>query len=905
LLFCGCTVYTNPLRPLAGVLRARRGRKFFEILKKMIPEMINNLVPVIFFVVIVMVLCSIFFDVQVQEFQSTAYTFYNWLFLVLTNDTFDRLLPENLFLNLTYLMFFFPCIYVGQRFLFNLIIGDTYDTFRSYVKKQLKKEKLKELQGLTKAFSVLDIEKSGRISDSQWTTLISKLYPELSEEALALYFELISGGNPNITILQFLSLRSVLSFNLSYTKESSNFILSFFNKIYHHIADYYQECTVSVPEKLIPFSEKLLKIADDYQIWVRVNQLDLIILSLEYSNFPILSFREKTVINACQLLLSIHLVEFFLRLIQERGKISKVSEDLNIISTFYVIGCMGSVVYYVFTSLFGWYFTQDFLNEHILFIIPFVHFQFTGIKVLMSLRLLRCVRLANYSEELKNFNAALFDILPSLVETFIFTFIVAYMFGNLGNILFGAHLPQWETPILSIVKAQQLTFMVSFLSSMEEAMQSLNPIVAVAYFVTFLISSLTVSNIALSIIIDLHANVLDMKSKKERDSYIKKMDLLFNKIIDQARCRRIFRTDLPPLNFKNIKLSSFQSSDVRHFIANDSNENKQYSFNLDELQSCQKYSNIDLMKFYNECHRIHRDVNWEINFIKSLDDLSIHEEKIYPKGETIFSANTPANHLYLLVSGHVLLKKERSMPRATTPQNSNLLHHQPHHLHFGSHHPQHYQPPLPPTQENSQLPPLKNSTPRVANTPRTVNTPRMSITGEESKECIIFATKFIGSESLVPNQVYSTTCISQEDSTKVLIFKSEDIAHDIDTDLLGSIMQMAYKSATEIENQFKEKITRTILRRMSSGAIRVNPTNLNAQVNIVAQENDADQNSHHDPNSRPPSSSSEVDSLPPVDNNPNMITPVKANNDQPEESSWRERAKEIMKRSSISSISTD
>lgn len=32
-----CTLYTNPLRPVVGVLRARKGRRFFEVLKKMMP----------------------------------------------------------------------------------------------------------------------------------------------------------------------------------------------------------------------------------------------------------------------------------------------------------------------------------------------------------------------------------------------------------------------------------------------------------------------------------------------------------------------------------------------------------------------------------------------------------------------------------------------------------------------------------------------------------------------------------------------------------------------------------------------------------------------------------------------------------------------------------------------------
>eukprot|EP01031_Cornospumella_fuschlensis_P028758 gene28758-34719_t len=62
LLFCGCTCYANPLRPVAGVLRARRGRKFFEVLKKMVPGMMHSLVPIVFFVLIIMGLSSLSFD---------------------------------------------------------------------------------------------------------------------------------------------------------------------------------------------------------------------------------------------------------------------------------------------------------------------------------------------------------------------------------------------------------------------------------------------------------------------------------------------------------------------------------------------------------------------------------------------------------------------------------------------------------------------------------------------------------------------------------------------------------------------------------------------------------------------------------------------------------------------------
>jgi len=170
------------------------------------------------------------------------------------------------------------------------------------------------------------------------------------------------------------------------------------------------------------------------------------------------------------------------------------------------------------------------------------------------------------------------------------------------------------------------------------------------------------------------------------------------------------------------------------------------AFSLEELQSCQKYASIDLMKFYNESHRGHKDVNWEISFIKSLDDLGVHEEKIFRRGDIIFSRDDPADRLFLLSKGSVCLTR------------------------------------------------------------------RMN------EECTVMSTNFIGSESLQPRGVYSTNCIANDDDTKLLIFKQDDIAHNITPDLVGSIMQMVFKSHMEIEKNFTVKK----LRRMSSRSLSVN-----------------------------------------------------------------------------------
>ena len=126
------------------------------------------------------------------------------------------------------------------------------------------------------------------------------------------------------------------------------------------------------------------------------------------------------------------------------------------------------------------------------------------------------------------------DIMPAILETFTLTFVVTYIFGMMGNILFGSVIADWNTPTNGVIKAQQLTYMVwycifvlpniihwfcicdppplcsyqvDYLSSMELAMQVQQPILVAPFFLFYLIISLAVSNIALSIIIDLHATV--------------------------------------------------------------------------------------------------------------------------------------------------------------------------------------------------------------------------------------------------------------------------------------------------------------------------------------------------------------------------------------------------------------
>ena len=55
------------------------------------------------------------------------------------------------------------------------------------------------------------------------------------------------------------------------------------------------------------------------------------------------------------------------------------------------------------------------------------------------------------------------DIMPAILETFTLTFVVSYMFGMVGNIIFGHAISDWDSPTNAMIKAQQLTYMVLLL----------------------------------------------------------------------------------------------------------------------------------------------------------------------------------------------------------------------------------------------------------------------------------------------------------------------------------------------------------------------------------------------------------------------------------------------------------
>jgi len=760
-VFHGCLYYTNPFRPVQGVLRARAGRRFFDLLKKMLPTMIHKMSPIFFFIVVLMVFSCLEFDDRIEEFKSTFYASYNWFFLVFTNDTFDRILPDKVFSHLSYLLVFFPSIYIGQRFLLSLIIGDTYDTFRQFVKKQVQSERLKEIKGLTKAFSAIDDLKDGVISYLTFKECLHQLYPGTSDEVIALYYELISGGsNTGISVLQFLNLRSVLSFKLSLITEKTALtpvndavmpLILLFNRLYAKIQFPLPRV---VRKDFIPRAQEMMKYLDSANVLHFANELDIFLLVFSLLDYQLITFSNWLTITPCLLVSGFYLFEFLVRLVANDGYLHRIhpSDGLNLVDVLFIGGAAGRWFLFVLAFCYGLqedsvlavFCEQPWLQALHPTVLLYLSKASLGVvsigggvgatlsfrKLKLLCRGMRCMRIANLNDDLKILSSAMIDIMPAILETFTLTFVMTYIFGLLGHLLFGGVLQEWDTPLNSVIKAQQLTYMVNYLSSMEVAMELLNPLVVAVYFLVYLVISLAVSNIALSIIIDLHANVLDDKSSKEREGQRNKLQIVFDKIVEQARTRQVFTGSKSghTLNFNHVRMSHYQSSNVRQFVAGGKNSGLQ----LEDIKACSKFSNINLVAFYKQEHRNMKDLNWEVAFLKAVESTKLFVRKDFKPDEVIIESDQPAQHIYLLTSGTVAVFRNQMRERA-----------------------------------------------------------------------VLSPTNFFGYECLQPQGEYKVKVVCESDCS-VMVFSQDDMAHRLDEELCGSIVRMSFKSHAQLSNSFSD-----------------------------------------------------------------------------------------------------
>jgi hypothetical protein len=258
---------------------------------------------------------------------------------------------------------------------------------------------------------------------------------------------------------------------------------------------------------------------------------------------------------------------------------------------------------------------------------------------------------------------AIVDVLPTLCETFTFTLIITFILGMTGHVLFGPYMEEWRTPLLGFVKALRLSYMVDYQLSLEEAMEKVHP-TSLLFFLFLLLLQLAVSNIALSIIIEVQNSLLSGKTSADREQQRRKIEQIFQEKKDCARKRAAFSRKIHyDYRFNAIEISQFQSSDTRCFIADMDGEDSSI-VSLDELKKCQKYASIDLADFY---HR-YKDLSWEMDFIQALLSCQVGRVRVFMLDDLVFDAGAAADTLFIVFKGSLRL--------STAPQGQGLAHRQ-------------------------------------------------------------------------------------------------------------------------------------------------------------------------------------------------------------------------------------
>ncbi|XP_078681638.1 uncharacterized protein LOC144916384 [Branchiostoma floridae x Branchiostoma belcheri] len=89
-------------------------------------------------------------------------------FILLAGGDYPGLMIEAYKTDNTTILYFNTVVYIGQFFVFALLVAQIYDSYKFANKKRIKEERLEERQCLVKAFDAIDFAKIGVISYQQW-----------------------------------------------------------------------------------------------------------------------------------------------------------------------------------------------------------------------------------------------------------------------------------------------------------------------------------------------------------------------------------------------------------------------------------------------------------------------------------------------------------------------------------------------------------------------------------------------------------------------------------------------------------------------------------------------------------------------------------------------------------------
>mmetsp|Transcript_6435 Transcript_6435/g.12358 ORF Transcript_6435/g.12358 Transcript_6435/m.12358 type:complete len:1014 (-) Transcript_6435:1303-4344(-) len=635
------TYMTNPLRPVVGLLRDRRGRRFFSVVKLILYQMQEFLMPLFAFVFMIAVGC-VLKEAKADSSHTLVYYGYNWLCLILTNDTFSRLFPDiDASSDIMSALAIFLLMYFGQGFIVNVLLGATLETFRAVSTKQIKKENLKRNQGLVKAFAVLDTHKSGRIQLAQFTTFLQHWKPELNTVQQKLYYELICAGDQEgVTVFQFMKLPDFICYYFEketiVTKQidaSQEFIQNICTRLR-------QYCYIP---SLRPHLMTIRNLLQNVKLFYYLNYLDIFLFFIQVQEQPLISSSSWVHVSPtiCNFINTLYVLELILELSHREGDLYSLLTELDTFLGFFTMGIMG-IGFLDILKLIGMYPQR-------------------GDLVKILLQSFRCCRILITNADLSAFLSSVVSVGPLFFENMVFGLVILYMHGMAGYLLFGSTLDMWATPINATVTVQKLFLPFDLLDIMELTMEKVHKLSILFFFLYFLMS-IIVSNLSLSIILEWHAQMFEELSKPANVAEKKKVshEILFKTIKDRVISKSAYKknpsfADIAKANELATTIAKYRmyfrgkKADYRMKFVDDIEH-----LSAKDLKACQKYSTIDLAAFSKLINRQQKDLTWETDFVEhARKDHSVHAIKA---GNTFIVQGEAALKCFLISSGTVIVE---------------------------------------------------------------------------------------------------------------------------------------------------------------------------------------------------------------------------------------------------------
>jgi hypothetical protein len=236
-----CLRFSRFLRPVVSLVRTRALRRFYTVVLDVMPSTPKLAAPMFWFVVMYAIIfqrthredsggaqtgsAGASVEEGEQGFGSTLQSVYTFSVLLFTLDNYHEVEDSMrqrggggegsvASFDVLRVVAFYVFLVIGCIFLLSLVLGVTYEAYDSRTKRQVKSEHVKELQGLTKAFSIVDVHHTGFLTRKQWSLLLCKLRPKYTAYKIFLLYDICSGFSTKLDFIHFYNLRNVLNHDI-------------------------------------------------------------------------------------------------------------------------------------------------------------------------------------------------------------------------------------------------------------------------------------------------------------------------------------------------------------------------------------------------------------------------------------------------------------------------------------------------------------------------------------------------------------------------------------------------------------------------------------------------------------------------------------------------------------------